>query len=223
MSAIHTTCIPHLPFVLWIQSEAEVKSQKQLLAKKGTSSTTSTSSTSPPRQPTVAREEATDSGSTHSSTSTSGDHGSQPVATTSPDGLRQRSSAASNSPGTYSNTNNFSSMVSAATRQSRIPSGDALTPVPSRGWGSLILMWVLLIAIALLVARRVYATYYGPSSEQGLWEYQVMLIAPLLIVWLIGLQSCILLCWFLFTMYYNIVQYTCQYTRSFMIMLVLHG
>ena len=157
-------------FMLYIQSEAEVKAQKQHLAKKDIPTTTSTSSASPPQQLTGAREQATDSGSTQqqSTTVTSGDHSSQPVATTSPDGLRQRSSTASNSPETYSNTNNFSSMVSAATRQSTIPSGDALTPVPSRGWGSLILMWVLLIAIVLLVARRVYATYYGPSSEQSM-------------------------------------------------------
>ena len=169
MNAIYT--IYNVIFALCIQSEAEVKAQKQQLAKKVTP-TSASSATSPPRQPTAAREEATDSGSTQqlSTTSTSGDHSSQPVATASPDGLRQRSSsaAASNSPETFSNTNNFSSMVSAATRQSTIASGDALTPVPSRGWGSLILMWVLLIAIALLVARRVYATYYGPSSEQSM-------------------------------------------------------
>ena len=140
-----------------IQSEAEVKAQKQQLSKKGTP-------TSPPKP--AAREGAADVTQQSSSTA---EHSSQPVA--SPDGLRQRPSAASNSPNnmaTSSNTNNFSSMVPPAARQSAIPTTDALTPVPSRGWGSLFLMWVLLISIVLLVARRIFLTYYGSGTTQSM-------------------------------------------------------
>ena len=59
-------------------------------------------------------------------------------------------------------------MVSPATRQSTIPHVDALTPVPSRGWGSLILIWLLLVTIVLLVARRVYLSYFGPNSMHSM-------------------------------------------------------
>lgn len=153
--------------LFYVQSEAEVKVQKEQLAKKVTTGTSS------PTNPTVARgqEEATDSIQENLSTA---EHSSQPVAC--PDGLRQRSTlpTSSSQPNSSddvavsSNTNNFSSMVSPATRQSTISTADALTPVPSRGWGSLLLMWVLLVAIVLLVARRIYITYYGPGATQSM-------------------------------------------------------
>lgn len=148
-----------------MQSEAEVKAQKQQLAKKVTSS-------SPPKPSMPVPSEAT-TGSTQQRSMTT-EHSSQPVA--SPDGLRQRSVGVASSESTSgtvtnadtsSNSNNFSSMVSPATRQSNIQSADALTPVPSRGWGSLLLMWVLLITIALLVARRIFVTLYGQSTSQN--------------------------------------------------------
>ena len=147
-----------------------MKAQKQQLAKKVTSSTTTITSSTPNPPAPRDQKEVTDSAQENSSTA---EHSSQPVA--SPDGLRQRSSVPTalgqpNSDGmvTSSNTNNFSSMVSPATRQSTIRSADALTPVPSRGWGSLLLMWMLVVAIVLLVARRIYLEYYGPGATQSM-------------------------------------------------------
>ena len=59
----------------------------------------------------------------------------------------------------------FVSMVPPTVRQATLQLADTVLPHQSRGWGSLFLIWVLLLTIGVLLARRLYSVMMHTYSS----------------------------------------------------------